>query len=148
MMRLPADLLRSPIFPRPQRRKRARIEIIPMIDTIFFLLVFFMVVSMSLTRQAGIGVEPPGGGAPLPESRQVLVLIPEEGAVLVNGEPVREDGLSVRLAGLFRVHPDSATVVTADRNVPHGRVVQVMEMARRAGARRFAIGTAREGSGH
>lgn len=136
------------LFERPPQRRRARIEIVPMIDTIFFLLVFFIIYSLSLTRQAGIGVEPPAGGAPLPESQQVLVLIPVQGAVLVNGEPVGEDGLSGRLAGLFRLHPESVAVVTADRSVPHGRVVQVMEMARRAGARRFAIGTTREGSGH
>lgn len=144
-MQLPGDFLAPATLPR-RRRRRARIEIIPMIDTIFFLLVFFIIFSLSLTRQTGIGIEAPQGGSPLAESRQVVIAIYPEGSVLVNGQPVVKEGLAARLEEALRTHPDSLTVVMADREVPHGRVVQVMEMARNVGAKRFAIGTMEKGS--
>lgn len=142
----PYPLLDRPLQ-RLRRRKRARIEIIPMIDTIFFLLVFFMIFSLSLTRQAGIGVEPPQGGAPLRQSAQVVIVIPSERAVMLDGESVAEESLPARLKQSLAAHPDSVAVVIADKEVSHGRVVQIMEVARMAGAKRFAIGTTGKSGG-
>ena len=141
MMQRPPQPFPSPIFARPARRRRARIEIVPMIDTIFFLLVFFIIFSLSLTQQAGIGVEAPEGGTPLPESRRVVVAIPAQGTLLVDGQPVSERDLPARLVRALGGRPDSVAVIVADARVRHGRVVQVLEAARQAGAAHFAIGT-------
>jgi len=144
---LPPQAISGSLFGRPRLRKRARIEIIPMIDTIFFLLVFFMIFSLSLSRQAGIGIEAPEGGAPLPRAPEVVVAIPFEGSLLVDGVQVTEGDLGATLEQALRAHPDAVAVIAADRNVKHGRVVQVMETARAAGAKRLAIGTVQGTSG-
>jgi biopolymer transport protein ExbD len=146
MMQQPTDFLSQPLSRRPYRRRRARIEIIPMIDTVFFLLVFFIIFSLSLSRQAGIGIEPPEGGSPLSESHQILISMPSEGSILVEGQPVSEEDLAGKIKKAMDVNPDLVVVIAADRRVTNGGVVQVLELARKSGVKRFAIGTSLKGS--
>jgi biopolymer transport protein ExbD len=107
-----------------------------MIDTIFFLLVFFMIFSLSLSRQAGIGIEAPEGGAPLPRAPEVVVAIPFEGSLLVDGVQVAEGDLRARLEQALTAHPDAVAVIAADRNVKHGRGPVVSNLRQAAGAAR------------
>ena len=136
-------------FKQRRELKRTRIEIIPMIDTIFFLLVFFMLSSLALTKLNGLPVNlPHADSAARQPPAQLTVTIDRARHIFVNGEGV---GLEILQAKLLeqseRGNIEAATVIiNADRDVPHGLVVQCIDAAREIGITHFAIATTPEGA--
>jgi biopolymer transport protein ExbD len=123
---------------RPPRR--ARIEIIPMIDTVFFLLVFFMMASLAMTVYRGLPVNLPhaaSGAAAVPDNASVTVT--RDGGTYLGREPVPVTGLAGALRPLVAANPNLAVIVNADAEVVHGQVVAVLDAVREAGATRLAI---------
>lgn len=123
-------------------RKKARIEIIPMIDTMFFLLVFFMIATLSMTLQKGMPVNLPKASSTtddLPE--QVTLSISKNGDVFFNKDPVTLEELEARLDGLLYYGEEPAVVINADKTAFHGRVVKVMDSVRKTGILNMAIAT-------
>jgi biopolymer transport protein ExbD len=139
-------------FRRRRALKRTKIEIIPMIDTMFFLLVFFMLSSLALTRLNGLPVNlPRARTAPKQAASDLTVTIDKNLKVSVNKEAVTMDDLATKLvekAGGPNVDLATATVIiNADLTVPHGLVVRCIDEARGVGITRFAIATAPENGG-
>ena len=124
----------------PGPRRRARIEIIPMIDTVFFLLVFFMMASLSMTMARGLPVSLPAaaGAAPAPADAATVTLS-RDGGTYLDRQPVAPGELASRLRALLAAAPQALVVIHADQEVPHGRVVATMDLARSAGAVRLAV---------
>jgi biopolymer transport protein ExbD len=124
-----------------RQRKKARIEIIPMIDTMFFLLVFFMVATLSMTVQRGLPVNLPHAATAHEELRQVVTLtLTKEGKLLFDKEPIPSvDEAARRLARWKATGTDVAIVINADRSVEHGYVVELLDAVRQAGITRIAI---------
>ncbi len=123
-------------------KRKARIEIIPMIDTMFFLLVFFMIATLSMTLQKGMPVNLPKASSTtddLPE--QVTLTISENGDLFFNKEAVTLSELEPRLQGLLYYGEEPAVVINADEAVSHGRVIEVMDSVRKAGIFNMAIAT-------
>ncbi|HXF76839.1 MAG TPA: biopolymer transporter ExbD, partial [Methylomirabilota bacterium] len=120
--------------------KKARIEIIPMIDTIFFLLVFFMISTLSMTRFKGMPVNLPkaASGQQAP-AESAAVTINKDGRVFLDKEPVEKSALADLLRRQLEKNPDLLVVINADDGVEHGRVVEVMDMARGANVAKMAI---------
>ena len=128
-------------IPRPPR-KRVRIEIIPMIDTMFFLLVFFMVATLSMTLQRGMPVNLPASAeakADVPDT--VTVSVTREGAVYVDEDAVPIDGLAARLRAVKARSTEPSVVVKADADVRHGVVISVLDAIKQAGLTKLAIAT-------
>jgi len=131
---------------RQRTMKRARIEIIPMIDVIFFLLVFFMVSSLAMTKINSVPVAlPKTSSNPEALKQEVILTIRRDGQVLVNKAPVTLDTLGTQLAYDMHDHPQDVVVLNADQGVNYGLVVQVMDRARAIGVRKFALATEAEG---
>src|SRR5579871_6351081 len=85
-------------FKRRRELKRTRIEIIPMIDTMFFLLVFFMLSSLALTRLNGLPVNlPKASTAPKQAAADLTLTIDKNRQVYVNKEAVRLEDVGTRL---------------------------------------------------
>jgi biopolymer transport protein ExbD len=124
-----------------KQRKKARIEIIPMIDTMFFLLVFFMVATLSMTMQRGLPVNLPHAATAREELHQVVTLtVTKEGKLLFDKEPIASaDEAASRLARWKATGTDVAIVINADRAVEHGTVVELMDAVRQVGVTRIAI---------
>ncbi len=124
-----------------KQRKKARIEIIPMIDTMFFLLVFFMVATLSMTMQRGIPVNLPHAATAQEELHQVVTLtLTKEGRLLFDKEPISSvDEVASRLVHWKAAGTDVSVVVNADRSVEHGTVVELLDAVRQAGITRIAI---------
>jgi biopolymer transport protein ExbD len=122
---------------RPPRK--ARIEIIPMIDTVFFLLVFFMMASLAMTVHGGIPVNLPKAARAEAAKTPVSVSISREGVIYLEREPLEPAQLTARLQARAGAEPDLAVVIEADTDVRHGRVVDVMDAARLAGVGKLAI---------
>jgi biopolymer transport protein ExbD len=119
--------------------RRGRIEIIPMIDVMFFLLATFMLASLSMQNLHSLMVNLPKGTAdPVQARKPVTLTVTREGAILVNEASVTLETLPATLQPLL-VAPDNNVVVNADTDAPNGVVVQTMLKAREAGAQRFLI---------
>ena len=122
-------------------RKKPRIEIIPMIDTMFFLLVFFMVATLSMTAQRGLTVNLPHAATARDEIKQVVTLnVTKEGKLFFDKEEVASPAeAALRLASQTGADAQVSVVINADRAVDYGRVIDVMDAVRQAGVTRVAV---------
>jgi biopolymer transport protein ExbD len=119
---------------------RARIEIIPMIDVVFFLLVFFMMASLSMAVYHGMPVNLPQAASGQPTAPDtVAVTVDREGRTFLDREPVSIDALASRLRARIQGNPALATVVNADGDVVHRHVIDVLDAVRGAGVSKIAI---------
>src|SRR6202023_3185416 len=108
--------------------KRARIEIIPMIDVIFFLLVFFMVSSLAMTKINSMPVSLPKTSSSLEAIKQdVILTVRKSGDAFLNKTPVSLDTLGRQLAYEMHEHPQDIVVVNADEGADYGLVVKYMD---------------------
>ena len=122
--------------------KKARIEIIPMIDVIFFLLVFFMVSSLAMTKINSVPVNlPKSASSPQALKQNVILTIKKSGELLVNKAPVTLATLGTTLAAAMSGHAQDTVVVNADEGSNYGSVIKAMDQARRIGVRKFALAT-------
>jgi biopolymer transport protein ExbD len=125
---------------RRRERKRARIEIIPMIDVVFFLLVFFMMASLSMTVYRGLPVNlPRATSGSTPPAESAAITVSRDGQAYLDRQPVTREALGQRLRGLVGANPLVAIIITADEAAMHGRVVDVLDEVRTAGVTRMAI---------
>jgi biopolymer transport protein ExbD len=130
--------------PKLRARRRGRIEIIPMIDVMFFLLATFMLASLSMQNLHSLAVNlPRGQAAPMQLKKPVTLTVTQAGGLLINEQKVTLDMLAETLKPLLP-GPDSDVVVAADSAAPNGIVVQAMLRAREAGAQHFQIAVKRE----
>jgi biopolymer transport protein ExbD len=128
---------------RSRRSKRGRIEIIPMIDVMFFLLATFMLTSLAMQRLDAVRINLPQGHAQaMPESQPLTLSVDAANHVFVDQQAVRLDQVTPTIARLLR--PDANVVIAADDRAAHGVVVQAMLAARRAGAEHFLVAVHRE----
>ena len=127
---------------RIQRRsiKKARIEIIPMIDTIFFLLVFFMISTLSMTQFKGMPVNLPkaasGQQAPV---ESAAITIDKDGRLFLNQRAIDKAALGEALSQQLAKNAEMLVVINADDGVQHGQVVEIMDIARGANVAKMAI---------
>ncbi len=127
---------------RIQRRsiKKARIEIIPMIDTIFFLLVFFMISTLSMSHYKGMPVNlPKAASGQQSPSESAAITITKEGQIFLDKQPVKKPSLGALLREQLMDNPDLLVIINADDGVEHGEVVEVMDTARSANVAKLAI---------
>jgi biopolymer transport protein ExbD len=139
-------------FKRGRELKRTKIEIIPMIDTMFFLLVFFMLSSLALTKLEGLPVNlPVASTAQKQPGSDVTVTIDAQQRLYVNRIPVGWNQLAEEMlraaGGRDRDLKAAQIIINADMLAPHGLVVRTMDAARSVGLTKFAIATAPEAAG-
>jgi biopolymer transport protein ExbD len=126
----------------------AEINITPLTDIFLVLLVIFMVTSSVIVNAGNNGAKtglkvnlPKGGAADVTVQQQDLsVAIVADGRILVSGNVVTMDELKKALDEAKQKNPETLVVVQADEGVTHGKVVEVMEMAKGAGLSQLAIG--------
>ncbi len=122
---------------RLRQRRRGRIEIIPMIDVMFFLLATFMLASLSLQNLHSLAVNlPRGRAAPMTGTRSVTLTVTRSGEILLDQTAVTLDVLATVLKPLLG-QASSNVIVVVDSAAPSGVVVQAMLKARDAGAEHF-----------
>jgi len=124
--------------------RRGRIEIIPMIDVMFFLLATFMLSSLSLQNLDSLQVNLPQGEAEkLSAKTPVTLTLTSDSKIFVNRTPVTLETLGDVLKPLLH-DSEQKVVVSADSDAPQGIVVQAMLRARSAGAQHFLIAVKHE----
>ncbi|MBW2621446.1 MAG: biopolymer transporter ExbD [Deltaproteobacteria bacterium] len=116
------------------------IEIAPLIDVVFLLLLFFMVTT-EFSARPGLMIRLPEiqTGKPVTTAMKVDVSITMAGDIYVDGEPVAEKDLKTTLKKAARNPESTVVVLSADKSIPHGRVVSMMDVMRGLGLKRIVI---------
>jgi biopolymer transport protein ExbD len=124
--------MRSPI-----PHKKARIEIIPLIDIMFFLLASFMMVSLSQTHMKGIPVNLPSANSPPPPPNEkkdyVSIRVTEGGLVYFDNAPVLDSDVLPKLYQLHEGNKDVKVSLSAETLAMHGDVIGLLDKVRLAG---------------
>jgi biopolymer transport protein ExbD len=129
---------------RARQYRRGRIEIIPMIDVMFFLLVTFMLASLSMQSLHSVPVDLPRGEAVALQPQQPVTLtIASDNQIYLDSTLVTLETLADTLHTMLQA-PDADVVVAADNSAAAGVVVQSMIQARRAGVEHFLIAVKHE----
>jgi len=128
-------------------KKRARIEIIPLIDIIFFLLATFIMVSLSMTKNQGVQVALPtaGSSASLGDhdemEKSVTLSVTEKGDIFYNKDKLTLAQLPMRLQTLKATGKDPKVIINSDAGADFKFVVGVLDEVRKIGIEKVGINT-------
>jgi biopolymer transport protein ExbD len=115
------------------------INVTPLVDITLVLLIVFMVTAAYIVNPA-IKVDLPKAASGTETTRTVLGLtLMKDGALYLNGERSSDDGVIHAIGNELPRNPELQAVIAADRAVPHGEVVHLIDLVKRAGVHRFAI---------
>ncbi|MDR1009888.1 MAG: biopolymer transporter ExbD [Opitutaceae bacterium] len=133
-------------------KKRARIEIIPLIDVIFFLLATFVLFTLSLNKIQSIPVDLPQAVPAAPSQANdnddlVVLQLSDAGAAFWNKEPISTAEIAPRLLDFKAARATPRVLVTGDDNAFYGDVVAALDEVRKAGIAEVSIETAWRASG-
>ncbi|OQX95929.1 hypothetical protein B6I21_02985 [candidate division KSB1 bacterium 4572_119] len=124
-----------------KKRKKININITSLIDVLFLLLIFFMV-SSTFVEQPGMKLELPESKSSASEKISELILeISPSGNILLNDKQVSIEMLEQNFKELLPRLEEKSLVLKADKNVPHGTVVRVMDLAKLSGLEKLIIAT-------
>jgi biopolymer transport protein ExbD len=134
--------------PSPTARKRARIEIIPLIDIMFFLLATFLMVSLSMVKNQGVNVNVPVASTTTSQELKdyATISITDQGEVYYNKEKIAPDQLGLYLKSLKETYAEPKVFINGDEKAVFGSVINVLDEARKIGITKVAIQTKKEQS--
>jgi biopolymer transport protein ExbD len=122
--------------------KKARIEIIPMIDTIFFLLVFFMIASLAMTASKGMPVNlPKSSAASQRPVVKVVLTLTASGSYYIDKKHVTFDQIQEGIKERLKDNPSAVVVINCDKAQSWENGIHMADEAKRAGARYLTIAT-------
>ena len=120
------------------------INVTPFVDVVLVLLVIFMVTAPILVKDA-IGIKLPKTGSGDGKTLQTLgVAVNKQGQFLVNGLLASEDELAQKARETLAGNPEAQAIISADVDVPYGRVVKAIDLLKSSGLNRFAIQVERD----
>lgn len=115
------------------------INIVPFVDIILVVLIIFMVTT-PLIMKPSINVNLPKAGAGDETTPSELsISISADGSLALNGKPSDEAGINTYAQELAAKRPDVQAIISADKDVPHGRVVGIIDAVKSGGVKKFAI---------
>jgi biopolymer transport protein ExbD len=128
-------------LPSPIKRRHTRIEIIPLIDIMFFLLASFMMVSLQMDQSQNIKVNLPTATQARHDFKPDMfnIAVDKAGAVWLEKKQITLPELGVALSNRFRLDTNLPVYISGDRDTLHGSLVDVYEVVRRAGIQKVAF---------
>ncbi len=127
----------------PLPHKKARIEIIPLIDIMFFLLASFMMASLTMIRLQSIKMDLPTATTATKDFKPDIINISVDkvGDIFIEKKPVNVVELSNYLSNKFRINTNVPVYISGDKDATHGMVIRVLDLVRRQGIQKvsFAI---------
>lgn len=124
-----------------QTQDDAQIDMTPMLDIVFIMLIFFIVTS-SFINQSGIEVEQPQAATGVSQKKAVIYIgITAANEIYIDNKMVDQRRVQADVARLLLEQPNGAVVIQADRFAFNGTVIAVMDAAKRAGVSNIALAT-------
>ena len=131
------------IIPALTTKRRPRIEIIPLIDIMFFLLAAFMMASLTMIKMQSIKMDLPTATMATRDFKPDIINISVDkvGDLFVEKKPINVVDLRSYLSNKFRVNTNVPVYISGDNNATHGSVIRVLDLVRREGIQKvsFAI---------
>ncbi len=124
--------------------KKAKIEIVPLIDVVFFLLATFVMVSLSMTRNQGMQVQLPTASTAAKQDTSdqgVTLTVMENGEIFYNKDKISAGELSFKLQTLKATNDDPKIIINAAAEADFRLVVGVLDEARKLGIAKVGIST-------
>jgi biopolymer transport protein ExbD len=130
----------------PSIRRRPRIEIIPLIDVVFFLLATFVMVSLSMVRNQGIPLRLPRAASGLPQerARAVTISLTESGELYLNKTLIHREELEGQLRHLKESEPELNIFINGDVGASFGSAIEVLDLVRMLGIATVSIQTTKQ----
>jgi len=119
--------------------------IIPMIDIIFFLLVFFMMNSLQTVAQKALSVQLPQATSASAPAQFVVLTLDAEGHITIDNKPMSIDDAEAMVKQRIQENPNASVILQADKRAAHGQVVAIMDMLKQSGVKRLAIAAEQKG---
>ncbi len=134
---------------RPRQRRSVDVNLTPLIDVVFLLLIFFMVTT-TFNRQSELKIELPEAAAAIePESVEPIELVIDaKGRYFVNEQELvntQPETVQAALQEAMKDHEEASLIIRADAQTPHQSVVTAMDAAAKLGLTRLSIATTRAG---
>ena len=129
---------------QPHHFKKAKIEIVPLIDVVFFLLATFVMVSLSMTRNQGMQVDLPAASSAAKQDdrdRAVTLTVMENGEIFYNKDKITMAQLPFKLQTLKASTKDPKVILSAAAEADFKLVVGVIDEARKIGIAKVGIST-------
>ena len=133
----------------PVARKKARLEIIPLIDIMFFLLASFMMVSLQMQKVRTLKASLPTATLASPAARPDIINLRVDslGQVYVDKDRVSFPDLQTLLANRVKLNTNVPVYLSGDRDAKHGSLIYVLDFVKRAGIQRVAVAVAADSPG-
>lgn len=121
--------------------EEAAIDLTPMLDVVFIMLIFF-IVTASFVKEAGIDVNRPEASTAVKKDRaNILVAISENNEIWINKRRVDERAVQANIERLYAENPQGSVVIQADRKATTDSLIKVMDASRAAGVFDVSIAT-------
>ena len=117
----------------------SEINVVPLVDIISVVLIIFMVTAPMIMKPS-INVNLPktaSGDKTTPT--QLSITMTADGRVLLNGSPADDAAISSKSKDEFAKNPEIQAIISADKDVPHGRVMTIIDLVKMAGVKKFAF---------
>lgn len=130
----------------PRSQKKARIEVIPLIDIVFFLLATFVMVSLSMIKNEGVTVNLPVAATGGPQERQsyTAITVTESGDYFFNKDAASLEEIVSRLKTLKETEKEPKVFINGDEKADFGRAIAILDETRKLGITKVAIETRRK----
>lgn len=128
------------MFRNNRMSEKPEFMIVPMIDIIFFLLVFFMMNSLETVAQKSLAVQLPQAQTAVAQKQLPLILtLDVDGHIVIDGQPMDFATTTEHVKAKVAENPALAVVLQADKRTQHGQVVAIMDLLKQAGVKKFSI---------
>lgn len=127
----------------PQESAEARIEIVPLIDIMFFLLAAFMLVSLSMVNLKSVKVNLPTAVASAADNNKdtAVLSVDKAGGLWLDQKPLGDNELKAQLSAMAKANPKFRVMLSGDAEARHGAIVHALDLARSAGIEHVAFET-------
>ena len=131
---------------RRQAHPPVELNVIPLIDVVFFLLIFYVISTTFSLQETAVPIDRPSNSQATPADGNALqIAILKSGALQIGAQVLDLDGLDAAARAAMETHGSRKVLLVADREVPTGLLLQVMEICSAAGAESVDVAATREG---
>lgn len=120
------------------------IEMTPIIDMVFLLLIFFLVATTYQQSERELAIALPEAEAAAPIStmlREIIINVDAQGQIIVSGQPLELEELRTLVADAVRINPDQKVSVRGDKDIAYGAIARVLDVCKAAGAQQPFLDT-------